>query len=155
MKSLRVILPMAIAFFLLNALGNMAMAQQMSKKHMNTMAKEIKFSDGKWKDIAAMAKKNKKYIFVDAYTTWCGPCRLLKSQTFKEKEVISFFTKNFINISVDMEKGEGLTLAQTWDVNAYPTLLFFNPEGKLIMKHVGFVDGARLIEIGKQSLAKM
>ncbi|MBB4801716.1 thioredoxin family protein [Flavobacterium aquidurense] len=155
MKSLRLILPMAIAFFLLTALGNMAMAQQMSKKHMDTMAKEIKFSDGKWKDIAAMAKKNKKYVFVDAYTTWCGPCKLLKSQTFREKEVISFFNKNFINVSVDMEKGEGLTLAQTWDVTAYPTLLFFNPEGKLIMKHLGFVDGARLIEIGKQSLAKM
>jgi len=155
MKSLRLILPMTIAFFLLTVFGNMAIAQHMSKKHLDNMAKEIKFSDSKWKDIATMAKKNKKYVFVDAYTTWCGPCKLLKSQTFREKEVISFFNKNFINVSVDMERGEGLKLAQTWDVTAYPTLLFFTPEGKLIMKHLGFVDGARLIEIGKQSLAKM
>ncbi|MDQ1095822.1 MULTISPECIES: thioredoxin family protein [Chryseobacterium] len=155
MKSLKSIIPLVLAFFLLTALGNTGIAQQMPNKKMETTAKEIKFSDGTWKDIAAMAKKNKKYVFVDAYTTWCGPCKLLKSHTFKEKEVATFFNKNFINVTVDMEKGEGLTLAQKWDVNSYPALLFFTPDGKLVMKQIGFVEGKKLIEIGKQSMAKI
>ncbi|GEM_PF-6326342 len=37
------------------------------------MTPGISFTDGKWKDIATQAKKNGKYIFVDAYTSWCGP----------------------------------------------------------------------------------
>ncbi len=53
-----------------------------------------------------------------------------------------------------MEKGEGIELAKKWDVNAYPTLLFFTPDGKMVMKQIGFVNGKNLVEIGKEVLSK-
>ena len=28
-------------------------------------------------------KKNPKKIFIDVYTVWCGPCRMLSEKTFK------------------------------------------------------------------------
>ena len=34
----------------------------------------IQFVTGTWEEVLAIAKKAKKSIFVDAYTTWCGPC---------------------------------------------------------------------------------
>ncbi|WP_245826868.1 thioredoxin family protein [Parapedobacter luteus] len=116
--------------------------------------KGIHFTDGLWKDIAAKAKESGKYIFVDAYTTWCGPCKLLKSKTFLEERAGAYFNNHFINYTVDTEKGEGIQLAEQWDVTAYPTLLFFSPEGKLLLQQVGFVDGDKLIEFGKQAKAK-
>lgn len=131
--------------------ARMAFAQ---KDNRMPAAKRISFINGKWKEVAALAKKNGKYIFVDAYTAWCAPCRQLKDVTFKDREAAAFYNGNFISYTVDMEKGEGIALAEKWDVTVYPTLLFFTPEGKMVMKQVGYVNGMQLIEFGKQALAE-
>jgi len=136
---------------------SVSLAQKATKATMkveNTEMAEMNFSEGKWKDIVALAQKNNKYIFVDAYATWCGPCKLLKSKTFKEKPVVDFYNKNFINVTIDMEKGEGEMLAEQWQIEAYPTLLFFSPEGKLVARELGFVEGKELVKIGKKALLK-
>lgn len=142
----------AILFFCLALLLTNEVSAQ--TKEQSAMSKGIHFTDGQWKDISAKAKKSGKYIFVDAYTTWCGPCKLLKSKTFLEDRAAVYFNDNFINYTVDMEKGEGTKLAEQWEVTAYPTLLFFSPEGKLLMRQVGFVNGDKLVEFGKQAMAK-
>jgi len=129
-------------------------AQKMMPKTMKSAKQEIQFSSGKWKEILALAKKTNTAIFVDAYATWCGPCKLLKSQTFKEKGVAEFFNKNFISVSLDMEKGEGPALAHTWGVTGYPTLMFFRPDGTIVMKQLGFVEAPELLDMGKQAVAK-
>jgi thioredoxin 1 len=144
----------ALAIFLMITGTSAVFAQARAKQHANPSAKEIAFVDGKWKDVAAQARKSGKYIFVDAYTTWCLPCRQLKNVSFKDKSAVAYFNKNFINCAVDMEKGEGIALAEKWNVMAYPALLFFTPEGKLIMKQIGYIDGKQLVEFGKQALAR-
>ncbi len=133
---------------------NIVYAQGQTKYFLSTAKKEIIFSSGKWKDIAADALKNSKYIFVDAYTSWCGPCQQLKDVTFKSKDAADFFNRNFINYTLDMEKGEGVELSDVWNVFSYPTLLFFNPEGKMVMKQTGYVDEKQLITIGKEALMR-
>jgi thioredoxin 1 len=115
---------------------------------------EIVFAKNKWKIVMAVAKKSGRFIFVDAYTSWCGPCKLLKSTTFKDKKTAAYFNKNFISFTIDMEKGEGTALAKKWDITAYPSLLFFNPEGKMVLKQVGYVNAETLMELGRQSLLK-
>ena len=100
------------------------------------------------------AKKSGKFIFVDAYTSWCGPCKLLKSTTFKDKKAAAYFNMNFINYTTDMEKGEGPTLAEKWNITAYPSLLFLNPQGIMVLKQVGYVNAETLVEFGRQALLK-
>jgi len=120
----------------------------------NSSSIEIIFSNKKWKDVLTEAKKSGKFTFVDAYTSWCGPCRLLKSTTFKDEKVVAFFNKNFINYSTDMEKREEPNLAEKWNISAYPTLLFFNADGEIVMKQVGYVNAETLLEFGRQALLK-
>lgn len=133
---------------------NIVHAQGQSKYFSSTAKKEIIFSSRKWKDIAADAKKNNKYIFVDAFASWCEPCVQLKNVTFKSKDAADFFNRNFINYTLDMEKGEGVELSEVWNVFSYPTLLFFNPEGKMVMKQTGYVDEKQLINMGKEALMR-
>ena len=133
---------------------NIVYAQEQIKILSQTPKQEILFTNGKWKDVAAIAKKNGKYIFVDAYTSWCGPCQQLKDVTFKSKDAADLFNRNFINYTLDMEKGEGVELSDVWNVFSYPTLLFFNPEGKMVMKQTGYVDEKQLITIGKEALMR-
>jgi thioredoxin 1 len=141
-----------LALALILVLGVAHLPAQQKEK---AMGKEgIAFTTGKWQDVLAKAKKSGKYIFVDAYTSWCGPCKLLKSKTFKEEKAADYFNAHFVNYTLDMEKGEGISLAEQWAVTAYPTLLFFNPNGKLVMRQVGFVNGDKLVDFGQQAKSK-
>ncbi len=125
---------------------------QPSQNPKGKVSSALVFSNQSWKGIVASAQKSGKLIFVDAYATWCGPCKLLKSTTFKAKATATFFNKNFINYSIDTEKGDGLELSEKWEITAYPTLLFFSPTGKMLFKQVGYVDGQKLLEIGQELL---
>ena len=46
-------------------------------------------------------------IFLDAYASWCGPCKMLQKNVFTKKAVGDFYNSKFINVKMDMEKGEG------------------------------------------------
>lgn len=53
------------------------------------------------------------------YTSWCGPCKQMAQTTFVDPEVAVFFNEKFINVKVDMEKGEGKELKDRYHVKAY------------------------------------
>lgn len=117
------------------------------------LANGIKFSDNKaWKEILAIAKKENKLIFLDAYATWCGPCKAMQRDVFTNEEVGKFYNEAFINVKMDMEKGEGVGLAETYSVMAYPTLLFINGDGEVVHKSVGGMDAKAFISLGTTAL---
>jgi len=88
--------------------------------------------------LKAKAKKEKKLIFIDAYTTWCGPCKWISANIFTNKEVADYYNKNFINAKFDMEdQGEGTRIGSSYQVMCYPNLLFIDAEGKLIHRTAG------------------
>ncbi len=105
----------------------------------------IQFEDGSWKEITTKAKKEKKLIFIDCYTSWCGPCKKLAATIFPLKNVGDFFNKNFISYKLDMEKGEGPELNKNFHVGAYPTLLWVDHKGNLVHRVVGFMKEDKLL----------
>ncbi|WP_171974467.1 thioredoxin family protein [Cellulophaga omnivescoria] len=113
----------------------------------------IKFLKGvKWKKALKMAEKANKPIFVDAYTTWCGPCKIMDRDVFTNKDVAKFFNDNFINLKMDMEKGEGIKLKTDWQIEAFPTLLYFDESGTIIHRVVGAYDVEEFLEYSKMAL---
>jgi len=101
-------------------------------------ANGVRFFNGSWSQVLAEARRQNKPIFVDVYTTWCGPCKLMSAQAFPNARVGSRMNDNFINYKIDAEKGEGQTVAQRYGVQAYPTSLFISIEGKLIRRTLGY-----------------
>lgn len=57
----------------------------------------IDFFQGSWEEAIELAKANDKVIFVDAYTTWCGPCKKCQN-TFLPTVTWAIFTTNFSSI---------------------------------------------------------
>jgi thioredoxin 1 len=110
---------------------------------------KINFSEDSWNKIMDTAQRQNKVIFVDAYTSWCGPCKLLQKTTFSDQIVQAYFNENFINASYDMEQGEGKLLAKKWKVEAYPTLLFIDKKGKILKTIIGLIDTQALLNIAK------
>ncbi len=107
------------------------------------------FTEGTFAEICAKAKKEKKNIFFDAYASWCGPCKLLKRDVFTSKTAGDFFNKKFINVAMDMEKGEGAALGPAFQITAYPTLLILNHKGEIIGRTMGYQSAEKLIEFAK------
>ena len=112
----------------------------------------IDFFDGTWSEALAAAKSQRKLIFVDAYTVWCGPCKAMNRNTFPDQAVGIYFNENFISYKFDMEKGEGPEFAENYQVLAYPTLLFINHKGDLVHKAVGYQSPRQLLLEGRKAL---
>ncbi len=118
-------------------------------------AEGIEFFKGTWKEALAEAERTNKLVFVDAYTSWCGPCKRMAKEIFPLKDVGEFYNANFINMKMDMEKGEGRTVRSKYNVNAFPTFLFVDHSGKLQYMSKGGKPADRFIGMGKTALTKV
>lgn len=114
---------------------------------------QIKFQKNKkWKEILSAAKAQNKLIFLDAYATWCGLCKYLQNNVFTQTSVGNYFNKNFINVKMDMEVGEGVKLAETLGVSSYPTLFFINGKGEVVHKFIGAMEAKEFVSLGKDAV---
>ena len=111
----------------------------------------IHFDKASWEDILEKAKTENKSIFLDLSTPWCGYCKRMKANVFTDSEVGSYYNANFINVSLDAEKGDGKALAKKYGVNGYPTFVFLNPDGSLSQQESGYHKASKFLELGKST----
>lgn len=124
-----------------------------------TQAQEINWMT--MNEALAAQKKNPKKIFVDVYTTWCGPCKLLDKNTFTNKDVINYLNKNFYSVKFNAEGTEEVTyngftytnpryqegrkgrnathqFTGALKVTGYPSLAYFDEKGIFIQAVPGY-----------------
>ena len=100
-------------------------------------------------------KKEPRKIFMDAYTVWCGPCKMLDKNTFSNNDVAEYINENYYPVKFNAEgqeeikymertfknpgfdpnrKGRNSTheFARALKITGYPSLVFFDEAGKLI-----------------------
>ena len=127
--------------------------------------KGITFEHGlNWSQIKEKAKKENKFIFVDLFTTWCGPCKYMSASVFPQTKVGDFFNAKFVNAKIQMDKTdkdseevkawyeEAERFGKDYKIAAYPTFLIFNPQGELVHRMVGGGDADEFIERSKDAL---
>lgn len=102
-----------------------------------------------------------KKIFMDVYTNWCGPCKLMDRNTFSDQKVIAFINENYYPVKFNAEGTEEITyqdftytnpnyqpdrkgrnavhfFADALRLRGYPSLVFFTEEGTLIQAVPGY-----------------
>lgn len=115
----------------------------------------IQFKVKSLKEAMAESKKTGKLIFVDCYTNWCGPCKRMAATSFLDSEVGKVFNKQFVNLKVEMEKdADGPEMSRMYRVQAYPTLLILDKDGKLVKQIVGGQTAQGLLDIASALAAK-
>lgn len=112
----------------------------------------IIFEEGSWSEIVAKSKRENKPIFLDCYTTWCGPCKMMAGTVFTDPKVAEYFNATFINAKFDMEKGEGIELKGKFQIGAYPTYIYISPQGEVLNRLVGSMPADDFLEKSKNSL---
>ena len=97
----------------------------------------VQFQELTFQEALDKAKAENKLVFVDCYTSWCGPCKYMLNNVFVLPEVGTFFNDHFVNVKYDMEKGEGRYLGGRFRVRSYPTFLLIRPDGTVQHRIVG------------------
>ena len=119
------------------------------EKRKSTQKQEIKFVKAELLDQMAQAKAAGKPVFLDFYTDWCGPCRVMDRDVFADGDLATYFNEKFLNLKVNAEKGDGIALAKEFGISGYPTLLFLDGGGVEQKRLVGITTAKNLIKVGK------
>jgi thiol:disulfide interchange protein len=115
----------------------------------NLVDKGIHFETEDWNIILDKAKIEDKLIFLNLYATWCGPCKMMKVYTLSNKDVAGFFNENYINVSLDGEKGKGLEIMEKYKLRSFPSYLFIDGDDKVVAQVSGYFPPKDFIVIGK------
>lgn len=109
-------------------------------------AQGIVFQEGTLTEALAKAKQENKLVFVDVYTTWCGPCKMVAKTVFPQEKVGRYYNEHFINCKLDAEKGEGPEMVKKYGIKGYPTFLYLDGGGNLVYSFSGAKDVKGFLE---------
>jgi thiol-disulfide isomerase/thioredoxin len=130
----------------------------------NASGKGIQFEKKwSWQEVLKRAKKENKYIFVDCYASWCGPCKKMERDVYLLDWVGKEFNDKFISLKVQLDSAkEDANLKFTYkyarefeklfNIKALPTYLFFDPLGRPIHKEIGLYGAKEFVQLSQQVL---
>ena len=124
------------AFLMLLAFGAMAFIGVLPK---------IKFITADWEAAQTRAKAEKKLYFVDFDASYCASCRNMDASTYQDPALATYMEGNVVALRLDVQDFEGIMWSQKYEVEALPTMLIFNEEGKLVKRLVGYKSAKDLI----------
>lgn len=109
--------------------------------------------EGSWKsfnDGMTEAKRSNKKILVDVYTDWCGWCKKMDAQTYKDDTVAKYLADRYVLVKLNAESEKKLSylgkeyterqLAGAFGITGYPSTLFLKADGEAITVYPGFAD---------------
>ena len=67
-------------------------------------AQGIRFETSDFTQTLEKAKTENKLVFIDCYTTWCGPCKQLAKKVFPDKSAGDFFNEHYVSLKMDVER---------------------------------------------------
>ena len=114
-------------------------------------AQGVHFSKLSFDEAKALATQEGKSIFVDVYTTWCGPCRRMAKEVFVDEAVADYFNANYICLKLDAENEREHGFFETYVPSAYPSLYWLTPQGELLDSHSGYMDASALLKAAKRA----
>ncbi|HTD99039.1 MAG TPA: thioredoxin family protein [Mucilaginibacter sp.] len=127
--------------------------------------KGIKFEQGlSWEQVKAKAKAENKYIFVDCYATWCGPCKEMDRDVYPAKKIGALVDSMFIAVKMQMDtsKADDLEIktryadahyiSEQYKISSMPTYLFFSPAGKLVHRDEAFKTVDQFAQVLKNAI---
>lgn len=116
-------------------------------------AQKVDFREGTLVDILKIAQAENKPVMLMGYATWCSHCNAMKSTVLVDPAVAEFYNKNFVCLSLDGEKEEGIAMRRRYHVRAFPAFLFLDKNGELLYTASGEFNAENFIKEGQNALS--
>jgi thiol:disulfide interchange protein len=132
-------------------------AEEREKKHDAEVKKNVlvRFTQSVMLDDALkLAKALNKPVFVDFYTDWCAPCKLMDEFVFNDPPFAAYINTNFVNYKFDCSNFDADPYMKRYKVQGYPTLMFISPTGKVLASHFGSLSYTAMKKMAQDALAK-
>lgn len=118
-----------------------------------TTSKGIHFLKGDFADLLKQAEKENKLLFVDCYTTWCGPCNGMERDVYPQKGVGDYFNQTFIVAKFNIEQSPGDSIAQLYNIQSIPTYLCLDYSGAVVDQFGGYSEAPVFLDKAKYAQA--
>lgn len=94
-----------------------------------TSYSQIDFENISLEEALEKANKEGKKVFIDVYTSWCGPCKIMDAEVFSDALLGERMSKSYIALKIDKEKSPHRKDIAKYPVKGYPTMLILDPKG--------------------------
>ena len=117
-----------------------------------------------WPEVLQKAKTENKYIFVDCYASWCGPCKWMEKDVYHNDTVGRAMNDEFLSVQIQMDTTQhdneeiknwyatAHLFGEQYQVNAYPSYLFFSPDGRLVHEDIGYKDINNFLALARKAM---
>lgn len=112
-------------------------------------AQGIEFFKGSFEDVLKKAQAENKKVFIDFYTVWCGPCKLMSRDVFPDAEVGAYFNSKFVCYQINAEDKAFEAEVKKYKISAYPGLVITDAAGNMLGQQFGALDAAHFIKFAK------
>ena len=100
---------------------------------------------GNLESAQALAKNQNKFVFVKFYADWCVPCKWMDDTTYSDPTVVGKIDANFIPLKVNIDDFDGFALRQRLAVSVLPTVIIYNPQGKMVKRIEETLPASKMI----------
>ena len=116
------------------------------------LAGGMQFFEGSFDEALARADEEGKHVFVDVYTTWCGPCKIMDAVVFPRDDVGEYYNARFVNVKLDAEDEsvKGPVISEQYEASAYPTYLYLNSDGTVVGRAIGALPPSLFVQVAGQ-----
>jgi tetratricopeptide (TPR) repeat protein len=106
----------------------------------------LEWMSGSFQEAQQRAKASHRWILVDFYATWCGPCHEMDEKVWSRDDVGQALSQSFVTIRRDGEAGEGEALVKRFHIVGYPTMLVLDAEAREVDRLMGAITPRDLID---------
>ena len=110
---------------------------------LSSFAQGVDFKSLTMKEAQTVAEKEKKMVFIDFYTTWCGPCKMMHPILEDVKKRLG---DKVIILKIDVDVPANRQPVYLYHIQSVPTLMLFK-QGKVLWNNSGVVQASQLQEI--------
>ena len=103
-------------------------------------------------DEVRLAARDQKKLVVAFFTTeWCGPCKVMKQDTWRDPGVRKWLDDEALTVMVDCDRSNDV--CTNYDIRGYPTTILFGRNGKEVSRITGGREAEKFLAIMRDVLS--
>lgn len=106
----------------------------------------VDFHQVSFHEAKRLSRAEGKFAFVDFYTDWCQQCKSLEESVYTDPDLGEYINKHFVSIRLNGDTQEG-TLLRRFNIQSYPTRLFLDTNGNVVLKQEGDITTDTLLMV--------